>query len=417
MSISDESRSRRWFLGASAALGVAATAAACGFRDNEPSIHTTLIRDVRLFDGERTTDRTDVLLEADRITHIGSHPDGPHHTVIEGAGMTLLPGLIDAHTHVFDGSLAEALRHGVTTELDMFCPPTILAEQRRLAAQRDDIADLRSAGTLATPPHGHPTQLLGALAASGRPELAKAAGPIDAIDRPDQAREFVAARLAEGSDYLKIVIDDGASHGTQLPTLSPETVAALTEAGHAAGLRVIAHAITAREVEIALDAGVDGLGHVWADVPDERVSRRLAERVRAQNMFVVTTLAYFEAVEQQATPDSVRHGTFENALSTARTLRKAGAALVAGTDATPFAPAHGSGLHHELELLTRIGMSPTDALAAATSAAARHFGLTDRGRIAPGLRADLLLVHGDPTRRIADTAAIAEVWRRGVRQR
>ncbi|WP_220472722.1 hypothetical protein [Streptomyces sp. SCUT-3] len=130
----------------------------------------TLIRDVRMFDGERTVAKADVTIEDGLITAVdpgtgpGPGPDadtgGPAGTVVDGTGRTLLPGLIDAHTHVLDGSLAQALRYGVTTELDMFCLPTLLARQRRLAAENDDVADLRSAGTLATAPGGHPTQLL-----------------------------------------------------------------------------------------------------------------------------------------------------------------------------------------------------------------------------------------------------------------
>lgn len=73
-------------------------------------------------------------------------------------------------------------------------------------------------------------------------------------------------------------------------------------------------------------------------------------------------------------------------------------------------------MHRELLMLTQAGLSPEAALAAATSGPVRAFGLTDRGRVAPGLRADLLLVDGDPTRDITDTRAIAEVWRRGVRR-
>lgn len=67
-------------------------------------------------------------------------------------------------------------------------------------------------------------------------------------------------------------------------------------------------------------------------------------------------------------------------------------------------------------LLTRAGLSPVQALAAATSVPARHFALHDRGRIAPGLRADLVLVDGDPTTDITATRAIVDVWRRGTRQ-
>ncbi|MEU3962654.1 amidohydrolase family protein [Streptomyces buecherae] len=398
----------------------------------------TLIRDVTVFDGERTTAHVTVDLADGLIASVRPEPRGAtgptadtpgttpadapgEHGIdeeVDGRGKTLLPGLIDAHTHVFDGSLSQALRYGVTTELDMFCLPHVLPGQRRLAAERDDVADLRSAGTLATVPGGHPTQLLPDL--PGAPE-----GPvaIDVIDDPARAPDFVRARQAEGVDYLKIVIDDGSVHGTDLPTMTPELATALTSAAHAVGLRVIAHAITAAEVATALDAGVDGLAHVWTDLaPGDPASRRLAERVRSAGVFTVTTLAYFEAITATTArggtaPACARPGGSRNAAGAVRALREAGAPLLAGTDATPYTPGHGTGMHRELLLLHQAGLSPRAALAAATSLPARHFALTDRGRIAPGLRADLVLVEGDPTRDVSAIAALTDVWRRGVRHR
>ncbi len=78
--------------------------------------------------------------------------------------------------------------------------------------------------------------------------------------------------------------------------------------------------------------------------------------------------------------------------------------------------AHGASLYQELQLLVAAGLTPVEALRAATSTPARRFGLTDRGRIAPAARADLLLVDGDPTTNISDTLSIRGVWRRGVHQ-
>ncbi|WP_051855550.1 amidohydrolase family protein [Streptomyces sp. NRRL B-1347] len=376
----------------------------------------TTIRGAHVFDGERALGAADVVLEDGLITAVGAAPDGTADVEVDGRGGTLLPGLIDAHTHVFDGSLAEALRYGVTTEFDMFCLPRPLARHRRLADQHDDVADLRSAGTIATAPGGHPTQLLAAL--TGTVLDPSEVTEIDHVTDPAQAGAFVKARLAEGADYLKLVLDDGAVHGTDLPRLTPAVATALTAAAHEVGLLVIAHAITAAEVDLALDAGADGLAHVWADLPPEdRDSRRLAERIRARGVFVVTTLAYFEALSAQRPGATVcsHPGHYANAVGALRALHRAGVPLLTGTDATPFAPAHGVGLHRELQLLTEAGLGAEQALAAATAVPARHFGLTDRGRVAPGLRADLLLVEGDPTRDVAALGSLTAVWRRGVR--
>jgi imidazolonepropionase-like amidohydrolase len=88
--------------------------------------------------------------------------------------------------------------------------------------------------------------------------------------------------------------------------------------------------------------------------------------------------------------------------------------ILAGSDAPNPGTAHGASLHHELELLVRAGLTPIEALRAATSAPARRFGLADRGRIAPGQRADLLLVAGDPTADILATRAIERIWKNGA---
>ncbi|GAB2490433.1 amidohydrolase family protein [Streptosporangium sandarakinum] len=398
----------------------------------------TLIRDVRVFDGERTVPRADVLIDGALI----AEPDGrPADVEIDGSGRTVLPGLIDAHTHVFDGDLAQALTFGVTTELDMFCLPQNLARQRRIAAERDDVADLRSAGVLATAPGGHPSQLM---AAEGMAALGDAVGPFETVADAGQARAFVAARLAEGADYLKIAIDGGTVSGTPLPVLGPDVVAALVEAAHDAGLQAIAHAVTTKDALVALDAGVDGLAHVCFDAdPLDSAADDLAARIAAQGVFVVSTLSYFEAITgspggaelmrderiRSRLPEHARVAGDRDtdalpvysegvagALHAARALHRAGVPLLAGTDATPFAPLHGAGMHREMVLLTEAGLTPEETLAAATAVPARWFGLTDRGRIAPGLRADLVLVEGDPTGDITATRAVIDVWRRGVRQ-
>jgi imidazolonepropionase-like amidohydrolase len=119
---------------------------------------------------------------------------------------------------------------------------------------------------------------------------------------------------------------------------------------------------------------------------------------------------------------------FDGALRSVAALHQAGLPVLAGTDTNypdPQYPnaimdaftGHGITLHHELELLVRAGLTPAGALAAATSVPARLFGLADRGRIAPGLRADLLLVDGDPCADITATRNIAAVWRTGARLR
>jgi imidazolonepropionase-like amidohydrolase len=253
----------------------------------------TLIRGVRVFDGAQVIPRTDVLIDDDSIAVYKSQRVDVE---IDGLGKTLIPGLIDAHTHNVDGDLAQALTFGVTTELDMFCLPSNLARQRRVAAERDDVADIRSSGVLATAPGGHPSQIMFA-DPSLKERYGDAVGAFDTVSSANEAQSFVAKRVAEGIDYLKIVIDSGKASGMNLPVLEPDTVAALVRAGHAAGLKTIAHAVTVDDATTALDAGIDALAHVWADAsPEDSTSKELAAKVAAKKVFVISTLTYFETI-------------------------------------------------------------------------------------------------------------------------
>src|SRR5262249_13820441 len=149
-------------------------------------------------------------------------------TIVDGTGKTLLPGLIDAHTHAWGDALERALAFGVTTELDMFTDTEFAARMRREQAEGDASAraDLFSAGTLATAPGGHGTEF---------------GFRIPTLTGPAEAAAFVDARVAEGSDYIKIVKDDGSSYGLTFPTLDAPTIAALAAAAHARGKLAVAH--------------------------------------------------------------------------------------------------------------------------------------------------------------------------------
>jgi imidazolonepropionase-like amidohydrolase len=114
-------------------------------------------------------------------------------------------------------------------------------------------------------------------------------------------------------------------------------------------------------------------------------------------------------------------GSLQDVFATVMALHRAGVDILAGTDVSEPIPnlgglAHVASLHRELQLLVLAGLTPIEALRAATSVPARRFGLMDRGRIIPGGRADLLLIDGDPAKTISDTLSVRAVWRRGVRQ-
>ncbi|HEY3466436.1 MAG TPA: amidohydrolase family protein, partial [Amycolatopsis sp.] len=118
---------------------------------------TTAITGARVFDGEKTLGVRTVVLDGRKIRAVGGEvPEGAE--VVDGRGATLLPGLIDAHVHSAPGSLALALRFGVTTELEMQGMNT--RENRAHITEDDTVADVRSAGFGITPPGGHPSELM-----------------------------------------------------------------------------------------------------------------------------------------------------------------------------------------------------------------------------------------------------------------
>ncbi len=353
--------------------------AACAGIAGELPSGSFVVRDARVFDGSRVIEKATVVVENGRIAALGRDLTPPTGLpVVDGTGRTLLPGLIDSHTHVFGDVLREALKFGVTTELDMFTDyqfaRRIKAEQ---AAGRDaDMADLRSAGTLITAPHGHGTEYGIA---------------IPTITGPQEAQAFVDARIAEGSDYIKIIY----TVPLPVPTISQETLEAVVEAAHRRGKLAVVHINSRQGAEDAIAAGVDGLAHLFSDrapAPD------FGQLAAAHHIFVIPTLTVL--------PEG------GHAAEALRQLKAAGVPILAGTDA-PNASGHGVGLHGELALLVAAGLTPLEALKAATSAPASAFHLGDRGVIAVGARADLLLVDGDPTTRIDATRSIVAVWKAG----
>ncbi|MDR3574388.1 MAG: amidohydrolase family protein [Anaerolineaceae bacterium] len=329
--------------------------------------------------------------------------------------------------------LCDALQFGVTTELEMMGHWT--AEERQEIAERRDIADVRSPGMGITPPGGHPTEYIPA--GDLPPEYA-----FPVVSNPVEAASFVAARVAEGADYIKIFIEDGTMVGYPgLSVLSNETLLASVREAHRYGKMAIAHATTAAAARQAIAAGVDGLAHVFIDRPND--TPELVAAIAAAGAFVtpcltVNSTAIGHNAAALANDERVRfrlskkwldalsgsmntypQGNLQDVFANVFDLHKAGVDILAGTDVSDPLPqfgglAHGASLHHELQLLVAAGLTPIQALQAVTSTPARRFSLTDRGRIAPGARADLLLVDGDPTTRIADTLSIRAVWRQGA---
>lgn len=386
-----------------------------------------LIRGARVFDGEEMLGVRDVLVVSGKITAVDTKITPPSNTaIVEAKGSTLLPGVFDSHAHIGNGgyALRTSALFGVTTVIDLFTagsgntPHEI--RDRMSAAPPGESADFLSAGICVTVKGGHGTEF---------------GIPIPTLDNPAQAQSFVDARIAEGSDLIKVIYED---FGGEMPRLPKASMEAVVRAAHARGKLAVVHAGEGPgAIRDALDAGADGVAHVFVNgVADAGFGQMFV----SHRAFVIPTLT--ELVNLCGLPDNSalcrnrliapwlpegeakrlnksvgrpeRHADCVGAFASIPLLVKAGATILAGTDAGNPGVSFGASLHEELELLVRCGLSPKQALRAATSGPARTFRLPDRGRIAPGLRADLLLVNGDPTEDITETRNIRRIWLSGV---
>jgi imidazolonepropionase-like amidohydrolase len=341
---------------------------------------------VRIFDSRRLLDPGTVVIENGTI---GGDAHGAR--VIDGRGGVLLPGLIDAHVHLHGPQTLEQLaRFGVTTALDMGTWPASLVASLR---EQAGVTDIRSSGVGATSPRSRHAGLV-----PGR--------PLDGlVGDPRSAQKYVADRVAEGADYIKIIID--------LPGFDQETVGALAAAARASGKKTIAHAATFDAVSMAQRAGVDAVTHAPLDRALDEAS---VSAMAGAGRIAIPTLTMME----QIVANISAHGpSYEPARTSVAALHRAGVPVLAGTDANnatgvPASPEHGSSMHRELELLVAAGLTPAEALRAATVLPARYFGLPDRGVIEAGKRADLMLIAGDPLADIGATRQIERVWCTGI---
>jgi imidazolonepropionase-like amidohydrolase len=369
---------------------------------------TTVITNVRVFDGTAITEPRTVVVRDGLITDDSVRAASAE--TVDGNARVLLPGLIDSHVHIDTPSdLEQCTRGGVTTVLDLATRDLAALDSLRGLA---GLPTVLRAGMPASAPGGTHTKKMGFAGSS-------------AVTSERDAARFVTDRASEGVDYIKVIVEDPRMPGTA--ALPAPTITAIVTAAHTQGLMVIAHAVTSAALRLADDAGVDVITHA----PLNRdLSAGEAAAIAARGGVLIPTLTMMRGVSaavggklmfrvlrrlKVAPPLDYAH-----ARGSVAAARAAGLTIIAGTDANnepgaPFSPRHGTSLADELGLLVEAGLTPTDAIRSATALPARTFGLNDRGVIAAGRRADLLLVDGEPTIGIGAIQNVRAVWIAGVR--
>lgn len=366
-----------------------------------------VIRQVRLFDGDTDRGVVDVAVRDGRIARVGAAGTGcAGATTIDGTGKHLVPGLVNAHVHLWkDSDLRAALQAGVFAVFDLHTSEGPDAAPRRL---RDSsvYASYYAAGYAATAPGGHPTQLF----------------PIETVNDSVTPERFVANRVAKGADLIKIISGNRrpGSLGAANPTLRYEQIEAITRAAKGAGRKVVVHVSQIDETVRIARMGVDGFVHLWAhgDVATDEQLRALKQA----GVFVVPTsilqLRAWRIVERTpSAPFRAALSPMPTVLREIRRLHDAGIPIVAGTDPPNFGVNYTDVLVEEMAIYASAGLSNADVLRTATGTPARIFQPDGIGRIAEGARANMILLNADPLANVAALRDIAGIWKNGIRVR
>jgi imidazolonepropionase-like amidohydrolase/ABC-type multidrug transport system permease subunit len=430
------------------------------------------IHDARVFAGDGpVVDRADVFIRNGRIVDVveegrTSSENLSSYTTIEGAGKTVVPGLIDVHAHLgaagivmsegFDQEMANWPEHAVRSYLYSGVTAAksvgdatgdLLKLKHRLASGEILGAELFMTGPLFTAPGGHGTEYFRSLPEMLRkslePQMAAAySAPSDAAARVDSL-------AAQGVDGIKAVLESGGSESL-FERLDLSVFDAVVQAAERHKLPVVVHTGTPQDVQDAINRDVAGIEHgsMRDVIPDDVIRQMASKGVRYDPTLVVLDsiirIAHRDAgvvedpLVRQTIPaklvarmrtwvrnhdvktESAQIPELKNTAAVKNLINayRSGVPLVVGTDSGNPAAFHGPALHREMELWQDVGIAPADILKAATSNAAQLLGAGDRiGKVAKGYEASLLIVDGNPLDDIRGTRRISDVFLKGERVR
>ena len=399
------------------------------------------IVNARVFDGSaKPPVAATVVVRGARIAEIGAGVTVPQGaTVVDAAGKTLMPGIFDLHTHLPYSAVAGVsgdwpkilkayLHSGVTTAVDFGVYPEMFEPMRRLWEAGTVIGPRLHLAARMSTPGGHGLE-------GGRGDFHTAE-----VLTPREARTAVRKWLEYKPDAIK-VFTDGWRYGAapDMTSMEEPTLKVIVDEAHARGVEVLTHTVTLAKAKLASRAGVDVIAH---GIGDENVDLDVIALMKQNKTSYAPTMAVYEPrqfpsmppllaallepvaragvqrrIESRNAPpsetnmDTPRLRRWQRLLFNTGALRAGGVNIGTGTDAGVTGTWHGWSTLREIELMVAGGLTPVEALAAATGNAARAIHVeADRGFIAAGKLADLVLIDGRPDENIADIERTSRVW-------
>ncbi len=406
----------------------------------KPEPATVVVRAGTLVDGSSGAPRRDqaIVVRGNRIESVGDWTPArvpPGATVIDLSRATVLPGLIDTHTHIFlqgedpaeGGYDAQLLKQGIAFRSARAAVSAQRALEQGFTTIRDvetegagygDVGIKRAieAGYIPGPRMFVVTR---AISTTGGYPLEDYAPEVDVpkgaqlVDGPVEARKAAREQLANGADWIKVYMThrswlDAQGNLVCQPTLTLEELKAIVDETHGWGRKVACHAYNGVGLHRALDGGCDSIEH-GLELDDPAI----AQMVRQGTWYVPTMSVYYGQWAPAGTPDGERdrkraalHGpSLQKAV-------KAGVKIAFGTDVGGFS--WSEPIAQEFPRMVEFGMSPMAAIQAATSRAAEMLGMSGRiGVVAPGAYADLVAVSGDPTSDVKVLGSVSFVMKDG----
>jgi imidazolonepropionase-like amidohydrolase len=400
------------------------------------SADAVLVKAARLLDIRtgQYTENAAVVIEGERIKEVGTAKELQAHApksakIIDLPAATLLPGLIDCHTHLMarfsrgpDGYILglatksqafRALEGAADARLTLYAGVTTVRDVESEGSGYADVAlhEAINQGLVEGPRMQVATR---AIAAVGQynpfgvsPDLRDFPTGAQTISGPEEARRAVREQIGYGADLIKVYAD------WQYPTLTVEEMRVIVEEAHKLNRKVAAQATTPEGIFNALTAGVDSIEH------GHRADRKDVELMKEKGVFLVPTVGVIDANytnrAPQFTPEQrKRYDDFLRGIQeTVESAKSLGVKIASGYDASG-AERQGKNAE-ELIALTRRGLTPLEAIRAATTSAAELLSWQDRvGAVEPGKYADLIAVHGDPLTDITVLRNVKFVMKDGV---